>query len=104
MEEIKNNFAYFKKKYGDIYNAYSEYGKAVHTKGGPLDEKTRCLIKIAISSSSGFSYALRTHINKALGAGCSRDEIEHTILMIAPTCGFPRMMEALLILRDELGE
>ncbi|HEX7553265.1 MAG TPA: hypothetical protein VF378_06900 [Geothrix sp.] len=37
---------------------------------------------------------------KALEAGCSLDEIEHSVLLVAPTAGFPRMMEAMERFRD----
>lgn len=102
MERIKENLEYIKEHHGAIYRAYEEYGRLVHTEGGPLDEKTRWLIKIAVSSTSEYPYALRTHLRKALASGCTREEIEHAILMIAPTAGFPKMMEAIMILREEL--
>jgi 4-carboxymuconolactone decarboxylase len=104
MKEIKENLQYIMEKHGGIYAAYEQYGRMVHTDGGPLDEKTRWLIKVAISSTSEYQFALRTHINKALAAGCTREEIEHAILMIAPTAGFPRMMEGIMILRELLGD
>jgi len=28
-----------------------------------------------------------------MNAGCTKDEIEHAILLVAPTAGFPKMME-----------
>ncbi|MBZ4654401.1 MAG: uncharacterized protein JG781_1742, partial [Peptococcaceae bacterium] len=42
----------------------------------------------------------RTHILKALKSGCTREEIEHAILLVAPTAGFPKTMKGLLILRQ----
>ncbi|MCG8569353.1 MAG: carboxymuconolactone decarboxylase family protein [Spirochaetes bacterium] len=104
MKEIDQNFQYFQKKYGSIYSAYENFGKMVHQQGGPLPEKTRWLIKIAISAASEYSFALRTHIKKAMDNGCTREEIEHAILLIAPSTGFPKMMEAIMILREELGD
>lgn len=101
---IDKNLKYIREKHGEVYDAYKEYGKLVHTKGGPLDEKTRWLIKIAISTACEYSYALTTHIKKALAAGCTREEIEHVMLLVAPSAGFPKMMEGLLSLRRELGE
>lgn len=92
---IQENLDYFSNKHPEIYKAYSQYGKAIHEEGGPLDEKTRWLIKIAISATEGYELALTTHVKKAVAAGCSEDEIEHTLLLLAPTVGFPRMMEAL---------
>ncbi|MDC7233470.1 MAG: carboxymuconolactone decarboxylase family protein [Spirochaetales bacterium] len=102
-EERLDNLKYLKEKYPDIYKSYEEYGKSIHTNGGPLDEKTRWLIKIAVSASSGYGYALQTHIEKGLKAGCSREEIEHTLLLTAPSAGFPTMMAALMILRKTDG-
>jgi alkylhydroperoxidase/carboxymuconolactone decarboxylase family protein YurZ len=98
------NLDYFEKRHGDIYEAYQRFGKMVHEKGGPIGAKERWLIKIALSASCQYDLALRTHIEKALASGCSREEIEHAILLTAPTAGFPTMMTALLVLRQEMGE
>ncbi|WP_430883427.1 carboxymuconolactone decarboxylase family protein [Fusibacter sp. JL216-2] len=96
------NFIYMKAMHTDVYKAYESFGQAVHEKGGPIDEKNRWLIKVAISASQQYPFALRTHIHKALSAGCTRREVEHAILLVAPTAGFPKAMEGLMILRDEL--
>lgn len=103
---IEKNFKYLMENHREIYEAYEAYGKLVHENGGPLEDKTRWLVKIALSTSSQYQYALRTHILKALKAGCTKEEIEHVILLSAPTCGFPTMMEGMLVLRDviEKGE
>lgn len=104
MDVIQENLHYFIEKHGSIYKAYEEYGNKLHEEGGPLDTKTRWLLKVAISASCQYEFALRTHIRKAVANGCTREEIEHAILLVAPSGGFPRMMEALLVLRDELGD
>jgi 4-carboxymuconolactone decarboxylase len=104
MDIIEKNLKYFIDRHKEIYDAYEAYGNKLHEEGGPLDEKTRWLIKVSISASCQYEHALRTHIRKAHRAGCTKDEIEHSILLVAPSGGFPKMMEALLVLRDELGE
>ncbi|MCR6544138.1 carboxymuconolactone decarboxylase family protein [Dehalobacterium formicoaceticum] len=104
MDTIESNLKYFTENHGDIYHAYENYGRLVHQKGGPLDEKARWLIKIALSTACQYRYALRTHIIKAIKSGCTREEIEHTIMLAAPTVGFPKTMEGILILREEMGE
>jgi 4-carboxymuconolactone decarboxylase len=104
MDTIEENLKYFMGKHEDVYRAYENYGKLVHTEGGPLDEKTRWLIKVAISAAGQHHYSLRTHIIKAIKSGCSREEIEHALMLVAPTAGFPTSMEGLLILRQEMGE
>ena len=102
MNKIQDHFKYFQNHYPDIYEAYENYGKKIHEQGGPLDEKTRWLIKISISATEGYAYALETHIKKGIAAGCTPEEIQHTLLLLAPSVGFPRMMEALLIFREIL--
>lgn len=104
LDIIEKNLKYFTENHGEIYDAYENYGKLIHEKGGPLDEKTRWLIKIALSTCSQYQFALRTHILKALKSGCTKEEIEHAILLVAPTCGFPRMMQALLIFRKLINK
>lgn len=98
-DQIGENLAYLQAQHGEIYAAYEEFGRLVHEKGGPLDERTRWLIKIATTAAGQEKLALRTHIRKALANGCTRAEVEHAILLVAPSAGFPRMMEALLELR-----
>lgn len=97
---IEKNLKYLTENHGEIYHAYECYGKLIHEEGGPLDEKTRWLIKVALSTSCQYHFALKTHILKALKCGCTKEEIEHAILLVAPTSGFPKMMEGLLILRE----
>jgi len=100
--KIRENLDALIEKHPDIYEAYSRYGKAVHEQGGPLDEKSRWLIKVATSSALGYRKALITHLTKAMEAGCSPAELEHAILLVAPTAGFPRMMEAMEWFREFL--
>ncbi|MDD2569160.1 MAG: carboxymuconolactone decarboxylase family protein [Clostridia bacterium] len=104
MDTIESNLKYFMENHGEIYEAYEHYGKLLHTKGGPLTEQSRWLIKVALSTAGQNPYALKTHIKKALKSGCTREEIEHSILLSASTVGFPKMMEAVLTLREVMGE
>lgn len=104
MDAIEKNLTHFKEKHKGIYEAYQDFGRKLHEEGGPLDEKSRWLIKVAVSASGQHSLSLKTHIRKARKAGCSWEEIEHAILLVAPTSGFPTMMEALLTLVEEEDE
>ena len=104
MSLVERNLNYFIEKHGDIYESYQEYGKKIHEVGGPLEEKTKRLIKVAISATIQNQYSLTTHIKKALKSGCTMEEIEHTVLLVAPTVGFPAMMKAIISIREELGE
>jgi alkylhydroperoxidase/carboxymuconolactone decarboxylase family protein YurZ len=102
--KIRDNLDALIEKHPELYEAYARFGQAVHEQGGPLDERTRWLIKVATSSALGLPKAQLTHMIKALEAGCTPDELEHAILLLAPTAGFPRMMEAMERLREFLKE
>ena len=102
--QIAENLDYMIETHPEIYEAYQNYGRLVHEKGGPLEEKTRWLIKVALSTDCKNEFSLRTHILKALKSGCTTEEIEHAILLGGPTCGFTTMMRGLLVLREALEQ
>jgi 4-carboxymuconolactone decarboxylase len=94
MKDVHGMFTIFKTDFPDIYKGHEALGKDIHEKSGPLPEKTRWLIKVAISGASGHDLALETHIVKAREAGATEDEIKHTLLLLLQTTGFPAFMEA----------
>lgn len=104
LDSTELNLKYFTQNHEDIYQAYENYGRLVHEEGGPLDEKTCWLLKVALSTECQYPRALRTHILKALKSGCTKEEIEHAILLVAPSAGFPKTMYGILVLRKVLEE
>jgi AhpD family alkylhydroperoxidase len=94
MEDLHEIFAAFKKEFEGLYRQHEALGKTIHEQAGPLPEKMRWLIKVAISGASGHPVALETHIAKAREAGATEDEIAHTLLLLIQTTGFPTFMEA----------
>jgi AhpD family alkylhydroperoxidase len=48
-------------------------GDAVH-RSGPLDEKTRALIKLAISTGARLEGAVHSHTRKAVQTGATKEE------------------------------
>lgn len=98
---LPQHFLKFKAKYPELASAYEKLGDAVH-KAGPLDVKTRALIKLAVSAGAGSEGAVHSHVRKALEAGVTPEEITHTVLLSFPTIGFPAMMAALSWVNDIL--
>jgi 4-carboxymuconolactone decarboxylase len=98
---IPKHFINFKETYPSIADAYEKLGNTVH-KSGPLDDKTRALIKIAVSAGAGMEGAVHSQVRKALELGISPDEIRHTVLLSFPTIGFPAMMAVLSWVNDIL--
>jgi len=88
-------------KYPAVGSAYEAYGESVAA-AGPLDERTRALVKLAMSVGARMEGAAKSHAHKALQAGASADEIRHVVLLSAPTIGFPNMMAGLSWIEDIL--
>ena len=99
MENIHDIFTKFKKDFPKVYSDHEALGKEIHENSGPLPEKIRWLIKIAVSGASHHPIALETHIMKGKEAGVSDDEIKHALLLLIQTTGFPTFMEAYSIFK-----
>jgi alkylhydroperoxidase/carboxymuconolactone decarboxylase family protein YurZ len=101
MSQIPKRYLKFKEDYSDVATAYESMGNAVHN-AGPLNEKTRALIKLAISTGARLEGAVHSHVRKALNAGASKEEMRQVALLALPTIGFPSMMAALSWIDDIL--
>jgi len=101
MEDVHHIFTVFKEECPEIYAQYEALGRQIHEQGGPLPEKTRWLLKVAISAASGHDRSLETHLREARAAGAREDELLHVLLLCIPSCGFPVFMEAYSVLRSD---
>jgi len=99
MTQLPDRFLKFQKDFPEIAKAYEELGTAVH-KAGPLNEKSRALIKLAISTGAGLEGAVHSHTRKAIEAGCTSEEIKQTVMLALPTIGFPATMAAMSWVED----
>ncbi|AFN74316.1 alkylhydroperoxidase AhpD family core domain protein [Melioribacter roseus P3M-2] len=99
MSQIPKRYLKFTEDYPEVAKAYESLGDAVHS-AGPLDEKTRALIKLAISTGARLEGAVHSHARKALKAGCAPEEMRQVALLSLPTIGLPSMMAALSWIDD----
>jgi alkylhydroperoxidase/carboxymuconolactone decarboxylase family protein YurZ len=86
-------FSEFKEQYPEVYEKTEALGEFIHHEGGPLEDKTRWLIKLGISAAPRHQNAVGTHIARAREAGATEEEIMHALLLVIPTCGFPTFTE-----------
>jgi alkylhydroperoxidase/carboxymuconolactone decarboxylase family protein YurZ len=84
----------FKKEFPEIEKEYDKLAKKCHA-SGPLDEKTRRLIKLGIAIGSQSDGAVKSHTRRAMAIGISPEEIRHAVLLGLTTIGFPKMIAAL---------
>ncbi len=94
MRTLPKRYTRFMQEHPEVGRAYEAFGEAVG-KAGPLDEKTRNLVKLGISVGAKMEGAAKSHAHKALQAGATQDEVRHVAILSAPTIGFPNMMAAL---------
>lgn len=102
MARLPKPYQQFQKKYPAIAQAYDQLGATVH-QAGPLDEKTRALLKLALAVGAQMEGATHAHTARALEVGATPDEIRHVVLLAIPTIGFPRMMTAMTWVDDILN-
>ena len=91
---IPKKYLKFKESYPEIGEIYEKLNDATQV-AGPLDAKTRALVKLSISIGARMEGAASSHARKAAEAGCSIEEMKHIALLSLPTLGFPSMMAAL---------
>jgi AhpD family alkylhydroperoxidase len=100
MKDLHEIFTVFKKEFPKVWSHYEALGKEIHETGGPLPEKVRWLIKVAVSAASQHKLSLETHVTKAREAGATDDEIKQALLMVMQTTGFPMFMESYSIFKN----
>ena len=99
MSEIPKRYQKFHEEFPQVAQSYESLGDAVHN-AGPLDEKTRALIKVAVSTGARLEGAVHSHTRKALKAGVSPEELKHAVMLALPTIGLPSAMAALSWVED----
>lgn len=83
----------FRQQYPEIAKAYAELALKIHG-WGPLDEKTRRLIKLGVAIGLSSEGGVRSHARRALEEGVTVDELRHAVLLAFTTAGFPSMIAA----------
>ena len=94
MGKLPEPYEKFKKGHAKVWRAFDKLGAAA-AESGPLDAKTRELVKPGMAAGSRSESAVHSHVHRALEAGASIAEVEHTVLLGVTTLGFPAMMAAL---------
>jgi 4-carboxymuconolactone decarboxylase len=100
MEDKYPLYAGFKVDYPELFEKTEALGEFVHHQAGPLDDKTRHLIKLGVAAASRHQNSVGTHVAKARLAGATEEEILHALFLVISTCGFPTFMEAYRVYKN----
>ena len=101
MSRLPKRFTAFVEEYPEIGAAYAALGDAVGN-AGPLDAKTRALVKLGICIGAGLEGGAHSQSRKALDAGATPEELRHAALQATTTVGFPTMMRGFSWVEDVL--
>ena len=94
MSQLPKPYQQFRKDHPDVYQAYENLGE-ITAESGPLELKTRELIKLGMSAATKSESGVQSHTHRALDAGVTAAEIEHALMLGINIFGFSTMMTAL---------
>jgi len=101
--KLPTRYLQFQKRFPKVFQAYDALGAAT-AEAGPLPDKTRALVKLALSVGAEMEGAVHSHTRRAVEAGCSAEELYHLVLLGTTTLGFPTTMKALAWVDDVLAQ
>jgi alkylhydroperoxidase/carboxymuconolactone decarboxylase family protein YurZ len=90
-------------QFPDIWSRYQALGEACST-AGPLDAKTRRLVKLALALGAGAEGAVHSHVRRAQAEQIGNDELRHVALLAITTLGFPAAAAGLSWISDLLEQ
>ena len=82
-----------RKRHSDVWKAFNDLGDRCH-QAGPLDEKSRRLVKLALSIGAGLEGATHSAVRNARKSGVTREEIDHVAVLAITTLGLPAATRA----------
>lgn len=97
--ELPSQFKEIAAEYPDVCKAFENLGTQCHG-AGPLDEKTRRLVKLGIAIGAGSEGAAHSAVRNALNAGVSKEEIMHVGILAITTIGLPHALAAMTWIKD----
>lgn len=92
----------FRKRHPKVWKAFNDLGERCH-EAGPLDERSRRLVKLALSIGAGLEGATHSAVRNALKTGISQDEIDHVAVLAISTLGLPAATRAMTWIGDRAG-
>jgi alkylhydroperoxidase/carboxymuconolactone decarboxylase family protein YurZ len=89
----------FGEKYATVRDAFARLAEQCH-EAGPLDERTRRLVKLALAVGAGLEGGVHSAVRHAREGGVTAEELEHVAVLGITTLGWPASFRALTWIRD----
>jgi len=90
-------------RHPDIWAAYESLGAACGD-AGPLDTRTRHLVKLALAVASQSEGAVHSHARRSLKDGLTEQELPHVVLLAIPSIGLAKAVAAMTWIEDVLRD
>lgn len=100
--EPPKKFRRFTKRYPKLGAAWDLLREAEAE--GPLDDRTRRLVKLAVAIGALREGAVHASVRKALALGIPKEELEQVVALAASTLGLPATVAAFTWVHDVLDE
>jgi len=91
----------FARQYPEVWTSFETLANQCH-EAGPLDARTRRLVKLGIALGAGLEGSVHAHVRNALAEGIAAAELRHVVLLGLTTVGFPASMAAFAWVNDGL--
>jgi 4-carboxymuconolactone decarboxylase len=99
QERVPKSIQNFQRKYPQVYETFADMGKRCH-EVGPLDEKTRRLVKLGIAIAFRHEGAVHSAARNALKSGAALEELHHVAILAITTIGWPAAFAAMTWIDD----
>ena len=98
-KELPRPVGRFEDLYPEVWAAFMKLGDSCHN-AGPLDEKTRRLVKIALAIGAGLEGGTHSAVRNARTAGITTEEMNQVAVLSITTLGLPSAMRGLTWIND----
>ena len=86
-------------QYPEVWSAFQSLGAAC-AEAGPLDARTRRLVKLALAVGAGSEGAVHSHMRRGLAEGIEPEALKQVAMLAVPTLGLPAGVAALTWIED----
>lgn len=103
MPKYPEQYTSIMKRYKNVMKSLETLGKATKA-AGPLNKKTLELVQLAAAAAIRAEGSVHSHARRALAAGAKPAELQHAIIVLTSTIGFPTVSAALSWVDDVLAK
>jgi alkylhydroperoxidase/carboxymuconolactone decarboxylase family protein YurZ len=98
-EELPSGAGDLARAYPAVWQAFAALGQAT-AEAGPLDARTRRLVKLALAIGAASEGAVHSHTRRAIAEGLSKKELKQVALLAIATLGLPQAVKGLTWIED----